>query len=45
MKLEFYKPTKDEWEFIFLPMILLCQFEGEHYFAVGWLCWAIALKW
>jgi hypothetical protein len=45
MKLEVYKPTWESWEFNFLPMILLQQFEKEYHLAVGWLCWTLSLEW
>ena len=45
MKIEVYKPTWESWEFNFLPMILLQQFEKEYHLAVGWLCWTISLEW
>ena len=45
MKICFYKPTKDSWEFFLLPVIArIHDYDTGDYIAIGWFLWSIVVE-
>lgn len=45
MKVNFYKPKKNDWSVVIMPFITFGKLPTECFLIVGWLLWAFEISW